>query len=107
VRKQYAKRGKKGTKTLSADEVSLRRVMHMHPERTPFVKAVLRYRALAKQAESVAEGKASADGRMRGLYDLYASSGRLKCSEPPVGGGRNLQNVARGPLRDMFVPDEV
>ena len=106
--KQLAKKaGKHGEeRSVSANEVALKRLALRFPDRVaPLAQAILSYRGLGKQLEFLNEQNVDADGRMRGLYQPFTATGRLHCTETPVGTGRNLQNIQRGATRRMFVPD--
>lgn len=103
--KQYTK-NVRGLKVISTNEVTIRRLMQLFPEKfTVLGSMLLDHRRKMALAGFVAEGVAGPDGRVRCLYEPFATTGRLKSHETPRGEGRNLQNIDRE-LRGMWVPDE-
>lgn len=101
--KQHEGRG--AGRRLSTGEVALKRLAAHSGAAKAVCEAVLRLRGLAKQAERFDAKCVGPDGRWRSLFSPYTDTGRLTSQEPPVGAGGPVQNVPRGSLRSMFVPD--
>jgi uracil-DNA glycosylase family 4 len=101
--KQYEGRG--SGRRLSTGEVALKRLAAHSGAAKAVCEAVLRLRGLAKQGERFDAGRVAPDGRMRSLFSPYTDTGRLTSQEPPAGEGGPMQNMPRGSMRSMFVPD--
>lgn len=100
------KRKKTGTRTETADEVALKRLINRYPEklRVPGT-LILRSRRVDKLKEFYAETRVAADGRFYSNYGLNTEAGRLNSKMNPRGHGGNAQNVDRD-ARAQFLPEE-
>jgi DNA polymerase-1 len=67
---------------------------------------ILDHREKAKLATYLDPSKIDADGRMRCMYKVTTENGRLASRSNPFGTGQNLQNIPRGELREVFIPDK-
>jgi len=118
----------RGEESLTGNEVALRKLLlkaqHQaeHPMRRPTEKTalwkrepelavrvltlILEHREKAKLATYLDPSKVDRDGRMRCMYKVTTENGRLASKSNPFGTGMNLQNIPRGDMREIFVPDE-
>lgn len=107
--KQYAPSSKKGVKkgerSVSTNEVIVRRLMQRFPTRLNVVgELILEHRRVSQLATFVQDTLTDVDGRARCGYSPAVDTGRFSSQKNPKGTGRNLQNVDRE-LRSMYIPD--
>lgn len=107
--KQYAPSAKKGVKkgerSVSTNEVIVRRLMQRFPTRLNVVgELILEHRRVSQLATFVQDTLTDDDGRARCGYSPAVDTGRFSSQKNPKGTGRNLQNVDRE-LRNMYIPD--
>ena len=104
--KQERKRKERGEKTVSSDEVAVRRLMLKYPkvlkETGPLI---LTHKRKAKLTEFYQERRLDADGRFRSSYSMNTEAGRLSSQKTPLDTGGNGQNTDRE-TRDVFLADE-
>lgn len=95
------------TKSRTADEEAIRRLMRAYKKARPVGQLILGFRAWEKQRSFLDPDRVDDDHRFRGLYAPTTSSGQLACSENPLGTGSNAQNIPRppSPVRGIFIPD--
>lgn len=94
------------TKSLSAAEVTVRKLMNRYPDKLRDVGTlILDQRRTAQLATFAAERRVAADGVMRSSYGFSPETGRLSSSAAPDRTGSNAQNQDRE-VRGMFVADE-
>jgi uracil-DNA glycosylase len=97
-------RNQRGGRSITVDEVAIRRLILKKPELAELGPKLLRYRENRKMAEFLDSKALDDDLRMRCQYSLCTEAARLASSKTPWGKGRNLQNIDRR-LRYAFVPD--
>ena len=124
---QLPKQHKRGEPGLTADEITLRKLrlriqgMIDKPMRKPkpntprwktnpeplarCIDLILLHRERFKSLQYVNEDAVDIDGRLRCMYKVTTQPGRLASSENPFGTGYNLQNIPRGEMRRIFLPD--
>lgn len=104
--KQFKTRKGRDEKTLTADEVTVRRLMRRFPAKlAESGQLILDTKRESKRAEFLNVGRNDDDGRIRCWYTPTTVTLRLASRKSPSGRGANLQNIDRG-VRDLFVPDE-
>lgn len=94
-------------KTVTADEVAIRRLMNERPSNTKLQvvgRQILDHRRKYQLSGFYSRDRIDSDGRMRSSYAPYADSGRLRSSANPLGSGSNAQNVDRE-ARDIYIAD--
>lgn len=104
--KQERQRKARGEKTVSSDEVAVRRLMLKYPtvlkETGPLI---LTHKRKSKLTEFYQESRLDPDGRYRSSYSMNTEAGRLASQKTPLGTGGNGQNTDRE-TRDVFLADE-
>lgn len=104
--KQERTRKARGEKTVTADELAVRKLMLKHKDALKVSgPLILDHKRKSKLREFCEEGRVDADGYFRSSYSLNTEAGRLSSKTNPNGTGGNAQNQDRE-LRDMFVPDD-
>ena len=104
--KQERTRKARGEKSVTADELAVRKLMLKYPDALQVSgPLILDHKRKAKLKEFYDEGRMDVDGRMRASYSLNTEAGRLSSKSNPNGTGSNLQNQDRE-VRDMFIPDD-
>lgn len=111
--KLYAKRGEvdeegRAKRTVTANEVAVRRLMLKHPHSAPLQAAaprILEHRRVEKLAESYQDKLIDPDGRVYYSFSWAPETGRYSSGKAPHGRGRNIQNVDRE-TRDCYLADE-
>jgi len=93
---------KRGSLSLTTDEVHLRKLMLKYKKARPGAEAVLEYARYAKRLGWFGS-KLTEDDRYLSQYALIPINARLASSTTPDGYGDNGQNVNRL-LRDVFIP---
>lgn len=97
------RKGKGGdTRTVTADEVTVRKLLLKHSELREFGEGYLGFQRASAMRKQMVEGKSDPDGRMRCTWG-FTETLRLTSATNPFGTGDNLQNRDRE-LRDHFVP---
>lgn len=103
--KPLTKKNTKGDRSITVDEVAIRRLILKYPDKLSAIgPLLLDHRRNRKMAEFVDTKILDPDGRMRCMYSFVTDAGRLASSSTPWNTGRNLQNIDRE-LRYVFVPD--
>ncbi|PIW28502.1 MAG: hypothetical protein COW29_08915, partial [Rhodobacterales bacterium CG15_BIG_FIL_POST_REV_8_21_14_020_59_13] len=104
---QYKKRATGMKKTVTTDEVAIKRLAIQYPERFPLdvEEGILRSRRVQKLMESYNPQHWDPDGRMRSMYSPNTQQGRLSSKKNPRGSGTNGQNIDVE-ARDIFLADE-
>lgn len=104
--KQERTRKERGEKTVTADELAVRRLMLKHKkELADTGPLILAHKRKSKLREFCDEGRTDVDGYFRSSYSMNTEAGRLSSKANPNGTGGNAQNQDRE-LRDMFLPDD-
>ncbi len=99
-------RGTAGTtRRVTADEVTIRKLMKRHKTAVEPGGLILQSRRWQKLREFVDTKAADPDGRVRCSYKFTTRTGRLSSSKNPRRTGRNLQNLDHE-VRDVYLPDE-
>lgn len=96
------------TRTRTADEEAIRRLMRAYKKARPVGALILELRMWQKRGDFLAAKRIDEDGRFRAMYVPTAVTGRLQSSENPLGTGSNGQNIPRppSPVRGIFIPDK-
>jgi DNA polymerase len=104
--KQERLRKVRGEKTVSVDELAVRKLMLKHKTKLEVSgQLILDHKRKSKLREFCDEGKVDSDGYFRSSYSMNTEAGRLSSKSNPNGTGGNAQNQDRE-LRDMFLADE-
>jgi uracil-DNA glycosylase family 4 len=104
--KQQRNRKERGEKTVTADEVAVRRLILKYPSKLSVTgPLILTHKRKSKLAEFYQENRVDADGRYKSSYSMNTEAGRLSSSKTPLDTGGNAQNTDRE-ARDMFVADK-
>lgn len=85
----------------------------MRTSKHPVLPLILKHREAQKILSTYLRAELDPDGRMRCSYIIGGTkegkggtkTGRLSSRETPFGTGTNLQNIPRGIVRELFVPD--
>lgn len=103
--KQSRKRGRYGKKTITADGEAIKELHRKAPR--PEFEVILDIRKTRKVLSTYLEAPVDQDGRIRTTYLITGTeTGRLSSRESVHGTGTNLQNIPKGIVRKLFVPDE-
>lgn len=105
--KPVTKKNTTGGRSITVDEVTINRLTIQYPGKLKELGPLLvAYRKNRKEREFLDVGKLDADGRMRCSYSFCTDAARLSSSSMPWDTGANLQNIKRGPMRSIFIPDQ-
>jgi len=105
---KFRKDTKGANRTLTADEVALRKLRLTHLQHGELFDLILEHRHCAKMISTYLDPRKidPADGRFHCMYKPFGTqSGRLSSSESPTNYGWNGQNTDRE-LKHLFQPDE-
>lgn len=104
----YKKRKDTGEKTISADEDTLEDFYR--ETENPALRVVLNIREANKLLSTYLEvtyDRENSEERAKTSYLITGTeTGRLSSRETVFGTGTNLQNIPKGPIRRIFIPDE-
>ena len=104
--RQYVKKANKsGTRSLSTDNNTLKKLALRFPEKFERPSLLLQqYAEKQKLTEFLADKRVCEDGRFRFSLSFNTEAGRFSSKESPMGEGSNIQNQDRR-IRHIFVPD--
>jgi len=103
IRKKKDADGNK-TSSPTTDASTLKKLMRLKPDKS--LELILAIRDRRKMVSTYLDADVDADGRMRTVYNVAGTkSGRLSAQETLEGTGLNIQNVPKGLVRELFVPD--
>ena len=108
LKPKYKLRKDKGEKTLSADEEALEDLYkETHLDALKVVLDIREVRKLLSTYLEVTYDKAHGMERARTSYLITGTeTGRLSSRETVYGTGTNMQNIPKGVVRRIFIPDE-
>ena len=92
------------TGKVTADETSIRKLMHRYERFRSAGELLLHARRTHKLSTFIGAGTIDTDYYMRSSYGPFAESGRMRCKGTPRGTGRNAQNTDHE-VRSCYVPD--
>lgn len=105
--KPVTKKNTTGGRSITVDEVTINRLTIQYPGKLKELGPLLvAYRKNRKEREFLDVNSLDPDGRMRCSYSLCTEAARLSSQSTPWDTGRNLQNIKRGPMRAIFIPDQ-
>lgn len=104
---------KRGTKSVSCDDESLRKVAEREPALKSLVAKISELRSLSVFLSTFVNAPLDIDGRMRCSYHIAgAETYRFKSKENAFGSGMNMQNIPTGDeelnlpnVKSLFIPD--